>query len=661
MSELLESLNELWTKIRWHGRSVRKRGKGRRREIIGLDSEAYAGKGVRVGWAITCDKGAGKPFLFCASTADGSWQRAWTASDVIRMLEELTNKNADVFVFNLTYETGAIFRAMRIPSREIDAVRESQGEEWVPVKDGVWEVKVYPGKAFRIRRRGSHKTLTLWDAHNFFPGSLERVAREFLGETKLAQDVSLYTKKYVEGNWDTIVEYCLHDAQLTAMLMDRLLAEIERVTGVRPQSHYSPATWAADVFRAMGWVDNVSAFWREGPGGEEVLRYALGAYSGGKFEMRTKGRVPEAYQYDISSAYPAVIADLINLRWATVVDSSLYHPEADYGFLYCLIEIDPNKAGDLPHPVGVWGGFGEKMRLYSERGKGVMYYPVGVWEAIITKDEYEYLTNAGADVQIMRGFWIYAGTRHRLYENRVKLLYDIKETAKDEWTRHVIKIILNGLYGKFVQMLHSRDGTVEPGMLWHPIYGAIITARVRCWVSEVQRKYGEHILAVHTDSVISDIPLPIESSKLGGWRFKGKGEYIGIRCGIYQIGEKVACQGFQPTIKEGGELKRATWKEILQRVPPDSAEIMLEQEEAISWKIGAVTANPQAINVFARSQKLLSLNQDIKRFAPSGITAGKLLHERVRTEPHVVLRYIPMESLGSDGFDKRDRQTYNEK
>lgn len=651
MSELLGRLDETWDRVKWTGFPVRKRRRWVKKGIIGLDSEAYAGKGVYNGYVLTYSKNAGGPFMFCVSSPDGAWQRVWSVSQVREMLDELARRDADVFVFNLRYEVGAILRALHVTVKELNHIRKSRGEHWVPIRDGAWEVRVYPGKAFQIRRnrKRGHKTLTVWDAHNFLPGSLEVVAQDLLGEGKLAQDVTRYTPEYVRRHWDSIAQYCLRDAMLTAKLMELLIQKVEDVLGVRPQRHYSPATWAAEVFRALGPVENVWKFWQAGSEGREVLRYAWAAYAGGKFEMRTKGYVPKAYQYDLSSAYPAVIAQLKPLRWAKVVESELYHPEAEYGLIHCLIEIDPNELGDLPHPVGVWGScYGRTQSLFDRRRKGTMFYPVGVWEAIITKDEYEYLTNAGAKVQILRGLWIYPRTEHKLYRLRVELLYKMKEEAKDKWTRHVVKIILNGMYGKFVQTIRRNDGTLEPGLYWHPIHGGIITARVRCWVSEIQRRFGTHILAVHTDSVVSDVLLPIEKPGLGGWRFEREGEYIGIRSGIYQIGGKVAHQGFIPVVSGEGRLKRSTWKEILKRVSPQSTHVQLEQEEVVSWVIAGLIADPQAINIFARLQKTLSLADDPKRVPVGRVTAGRLLSERIKTLPMVVFRSDTLLAKGKE-------------
>ena len=640
MSELLGRMGEVWERVRWSGHPVRRRKRWLVKKVLGLDSEAYAGRGFYGNFAVRYSKGAGAPFMFCASSADGSWQRVWTAAQVREMLDELARQDADVFVFNLKYEIGAILRALHVTANELERIRMSRGEYWVPIRGGAWEVRVYPGKVFQIRRnrRRGHRVLTLWDAHNFFPGSLERVAQDLLGEGKIAQDVSRYTPEYVRENWNFIAQYCLRDAMLTARLMELLIKKVEEVVGVRPQRHYSPAAWAAEVFRALGFVENVWKFWRAGLEGEEVLKYAWAAYSGGKFEMRVKGYVSESYQYDLSSAYPAVIAQLKPLSWAKVISSQLYHPEAEYGLIHCLIEIDPNELGDLPHPVGVWGRHFGEAPGFDRSSKGTKFYPVGFWEAVITKDEYEYLTRNGARVQIIQGIWMYPRTDYELYRSTVELLYKLKESTEDKWIRHVVKLLLNGMYGKFVQVMRRNDGSLEPGLYWNPIHGGVITARVRCWVSELQKQFGSHILAVHTDSVISDIPLPIEKPGLGGWRFERKGEYIGIRSGIYQIGDKVAHQGFVPLVEESGVLRKSTWKEILRRMDPQSTHIQFEQEEIISWMMAGLIADPQAINVFARMQKILSLVDDPKRVSVGPITAGRLLKERIETLPMIVMR-----------------------
>ena len=76
----------------------------------------------------------------------------------------------------------------------------------MPIRDGVWQVRAYPRKAFQIQqdRKCEHKTPMLWDARNF---SAEVWRQQ--GKEEFVQSVTQYTLEHVRRNWNSIAQYCL--------------------------------------------------------------------------------------------------------------------------------------------------------------------------------------------------------------------------------------------------------------------------------------------------------------------------------------------------------------------------------------------------------------------------------------------------------------------
>ncbi|GAI55493.1 unnamed protein product, partial [marine sediment metagenome] len=193
----------------------------------------------------------------------------------------------------------------------------------------------------------------------------------------------------------------------------------------------------------------------------------------------------------------------------------------------------------------------------------------------ITREEYDYLIGLeGVKVKVLRGVWLFVRRKRYPYRKIVNELYRLKAEAKqkdDKEFYHFVKILLNSIYGKFVQLI-AKDGKLVASTCWMPVYGAIITANVRLRVARCQNEYPA-IVAVHTDSVVSEKSLPlVVSDKLGDWSLSCYGLGVILGSGIYQIGEKKRFRGF-PT--------RIDLLELLNKSPPI---IALCKERPLSWR-----------------------------------------------------------------------------
>jgi len=581
-------LRESWRRVDWECPVRLLQSKGKVRRIWwGWDSEALPQNG--------------KPVLFCAVSEDGD---QYYSADPLKVLAEVCRHGpADVFVWNLTYEIGALFRALKVTKEQLAQIKNSS--DWVSLKPyhSNISVKVYPARYLGIK--WGKRKVNFYDAFAFYQCSLDRAAKKFLGQSKLAFDIERLTQESLEKYWDYLVQYCLEDARLTLALMLRLRA-IAQELGFKPVSHYSPAAWAQQMVAQLEGVENVKPLWDLGPEGKRVLEFAWDAYRGGKFEMTVLGYVQQAYMYDINSAYASVIRSLYSLNGARIVRTHLDCPDADYALILCRIYIPPHRY--RPHPVGiVW--------------HGVLIFPAGRFLAVITKDEYEFLQRIGAQIDIIDAYWIYT-TRKEIYKNVVDRLYDAKMFHPDKNVRDFAKILLNGFYGKMVQTVERPDGKLEPGMAWHPIHAGVITARIRCLISEVQGQPG--VLAVHTDSVIADRPLDLPLGEgLGQWKLVAQGPYLGLREGIYQVGDHIAHQGC-PGVTD--------WFAVLRKCDANQT-VVLTRRRFKTWK---EVHDIEDCNRIVEERLELNFGKLRKRWASGEITAERLLQERIETQPLIV-------------------------
>lgn len=482
-------------------------------------------------------------------------------------------RGATFVAWNLRYDSGSLLQ--QLTKENLQILRESSECE-----QSGFRYKVIGNKCLTIRR--GKNAVTIYDIYTFYLMSLDRAAKKYLGRGKLDQDVKLYTKQYILKEFNNIAEYCIQDATLTRDLALLLIESFESF-GVFPKKLYSTAYVSWSYFRRYCPYIHVKRYWDSEP---YILQAATAAYNGGKFEVTTKGP-GHYYEYDIVSAYPAEIARLVDIRKARVWIDPKYHASAAFGWLHISARLPMT----LPSPIAV------------KRGD-LCTFPAGLVERWVTKAEYEYLIESNVDVRINRAFWLMVEKREYPYRDRIAELVEAKHRFKlagDELRYYTVKIFLNSLYGKFCQ-LTPKDDRLEAGAAWNPIYAADITARTRVAITRMQRDY-KSVVAVHTDSVTSTEPLPIQTgSALGDFEASVSGEGIILGSGIYQIGTKTKFRGF------------VSKTPLLELIPASGDVFELSRERPIGWREVAWRGlDVDRINRFEPQLKRVNIHFDRKR------------------------------------------------
>lgn len=551
-------------------------------ETVGIDSEAYT---------------TGKPFMFCTS-----YEECFTLSDIPNIFFTRRYRNKNFVVFNLQYDSGAIL--YNLPE-------DKKIELWQNTKCLYNGFRYFyiPHKHLRISK--GKNAVKFWDIQPFYNTSLKKASVKYLNETKVDIETKSFTPEYAKENWSKIKKYCIQDAVLTVKLADYLFNYLQQF-GIKPSSLYSIASVSFQYLSKRVRIRDVWNLWQYD---REVLKYACDSYSGGKFEVTARGSFT-GFEYDINSCYPYEIMNLYDIKHADYFKSNKYEKGAKYGFLKVYIN---NKKG-LYHPISKKYGF-------------VNVFPSGMFNATITKQEYEYLQDFGIDVKIKSAWWCKLNSYYFPYKNIVKYLYEIKQDSKykNSMVSYVAKIMLNSIYGKFAQIIEQPDGKLICGIGWNPLYASIITANSRIRMSGGQIAYGDNCIAVHTDSVITTKPISsnLIGDDIGKMKLAEQGKGILIASGMYEIGKKAAWRGF-----EFGHV--SSWQKILTGMQ-DRQKIAIRNVKPLTWIQALELKQADKINKFMNMPKYFNVNADTKRLWFEKTNAKRLLSGLERSIPHIMI------------------------
>lgn len=571
--------------------------------VSGFDSEAYTN---------------GRPFMFCTS---GGWigndrtpPEIVLPRDIPYIFFERRYQNVNFMTYNLKYDSGAAL--WFLGQESLDELRV-KGYTWY---DDTIRVTYIPHKMLEIKR-GS-VAVRFWDIAQFYKMSLDMAAKTYLGQKKLDMRTKRFSEAYVIRYFHSIARYCIQDAILAEKLGVYLIDVLQEFD-ITASTIYSCASIAFKYFCRKSRFNTVYQYWKSD---RDVIRYACDAYEGGKFEVTARGAFT-GYEYDITSAYPYEIRNLVDISRAEVVYSETFIPGAAYGFIRCRIH----------NPDGVHLPCGP---MLSQAGRNVLrVYPAGTFYMTITQEEYVYIQSLEkVEIEIFSAVFLFVKRRNYLYRSVIDDLFELKSRYKgrDKMLYSVTKILMNSTYGKMCQCTEKYTGKVHLGPGFNPVHASVITANTRIKVTRVQNMLRNDCLAVHTDSVMTTRPIPDKmiSNRLGGFEYVTEGEGILIACGLYQLGDVCAWKGIRPADGD-------TWRKILQRFKYRSA-IPYSHLHVESWREAMAKNHPvTSINVFEKGKKEVDLNCDLKRRWPAKVKARDLLFSRQDSLPRMWIEDSP--------------------
>jgi hypothetical protein len=500
-----------------------------------------------------------------------------------------------------------------------------------------YDISYIPKKFFSIHEKKNNRYYHFYDLYNFIEGSLQNAAKNFLGKSKFSDIVDsakLNTDlDYWNENYDNIVKYCIQDSVLTKEIADYFWSLLEKNMNFVPKRPFSKGKISEEYFSQKCYIPTINDI------PKAVLEIAYNSYSGGRFELLKRGFMENVYNYDIHSAYPDSEANLIDYnkgKWLKVTNNKV-SKNAYTGYYYCSVNCLEPYFSPFLYKVG--------------SGAGLNVYPNGKFNVYISKWEYDFIVREFPDIQIKikKGYEFFEKDLIYPFKEEINRLYEWKQKETDKNIKYAVKIMLNSLYGKFIQV--SPSGNIT-GKLFNPIYASEITAKTRIKLLELGLQSPQNIISFSTDGIASLVPLKVpKGDKMGEFGADFEGEGVVIMSDIYNYWAK------QNKNKTKNRLRGFCFtadKEIVKDKTIDNEVLLRDILEGMENKtiyeyfthrphhlgeclIHHKKLSKEDINVFAQVRKSIDINGDKKRHWERDFINGKeCLETRINSIPLVI-------------------------
>jgi len=530
--------------------------------------------------------------------------------------------------WNLGFDTRAIIKWLPV-------------EYWEPLYNGdyveyeEYKMRLLGGKKFSIgyeygKTRSRHRYVHFYDMAAFYGyQKLDDAAKQYLGKSK--QDTSGWVEfvrthrnpeeemHYLSQHVNEVGEYCRLDCELTLALSKYMLGTLEGI-GVDVKNPISPASLAGKLMQSKNTPDY--------PDSQYFLteRFTQPTFRGGFFSCMKRGKFDQpVYEYDISSAYPAVQSQLPH--WDngvfTISEDANEIWDAPYGWVLANFDCEwvPYQV-EYPQYIEIDYSDGRGFQNYLINTQRI-FYPVGPRIQPITLLEAKWMREKGYPIVLLNGLiWNQTNETHKerpfayLEEMFKERLNIIKQNGKDDMRQYAIKILINSTYGKTVQSPAKygyRVPTVDFG------YGSYITAQTRLQVAEAALAHPGQVIEIATDAVYlleeaPELDTPDEKT-LGTWELASYEGGLWIGGGIKQLWQ----DGKSITKARGFTKDRHFDLEAeLRNVANDSTYAHYKQRpitlgECLRAFNNPKLFNPNILNTFQRVGRRLSVNMDSKR------------------------------------------------
>ena len=202
------------------------------------------------------------------------------------------------------------------------------------------------------------------------------------------------------------------------------------------------------------------------------------------------------YDYDLSSAFPTVAKDLIDIRDCQWIQDKAYIMGAVYGFARVITTIYD------------W----VKVSPIIKDTEEALISPTGTWETCLTKDELDFIMKWGiGEFKILDAWW--AVTTRKAFRKPLlapmERLLEYKQGT--ELQRLLAKRQSTGIYGKL-----GEERAEEFGPYFNSVWFATISTRTRLQVADFLYSHNigpddnagyKHLLCIGVDGVMLDCPI----------------------------------------------------------------------------------------------------------------------------------------------------------
>lgn len=237
------------------------------------------------------------------------------------------------------------------------------------------------------------------------------------------------------------------------------------------------------------------------------------------------GYFPETFDYDISAAYPSVMARLIDTRkgdWVKSSNSKAFPKTAAYGFARGILRVS-SELSPFVHLSRSGDSFDAK----------------GPREKTIQLSDLKFLRDYDCgDFYISQGYW-FIPDGAPIFPLEIIMKQYFRERAD---AAPVLKLILkcasNGIYGRFRQVFQPENKLGKQANL---VWAAIIEGESRLKVGRFifDNQIQEDVIQVATDGVLSTSEVKMNGNHdIGQWRLDSTGPALSVQTGLVFHGDK---------------------------------------------------------------------------------------------------------------------------
>lgn len=454
------------------------------KENTGLDTETYEGY-VK---------------LICDDV--GRFAEINNIDDCIKFLTHVRYKGKYNWFYNIQFDFESIIKYLD----DVDLRNLYRDNE---IEYNTFKITYLPKKFFAIQDKNNNRYY-FYDMYNFLDVSLNKASEKFLKDkknegidgNKLNTDLN-----YWKENKEDIIKYCIKDAELTKRLADYFWNIIYQRLNFYPKSPMSKGKLSEEYFLHTCKIPAINVI------PEKVIQTAYESFYGGRFELIKRGYFDKIYCYDIMSAYPKEISELPDFNKGKFVKVTELNPDAYTGFYKCKVM-----------------SFENNFSPFKQKLNGALnIYPNGTFTQFLTKKELDFYEShfENSAISVEFGYEWHPKDIIKPFKSEIERLFDWKNNEPDPDIKYCVKIILNSLYGKFIQVSGKLNQT---GRLFNPLYASLITSGCRIKILEMALQNPDSIISFSTDSVISTEPLnsPLNPT-MGDFQkdFEGQGVFIG--------------------------------------------------------------------------------------------------------------------------------------
>jgi hypothetical protein len=511
---------------------------------------------------------------------------------ILKFLTHVRFKNKFNWFYNITFDFESIIKYLDYG----DLVNLYKDKK---IEYNSYTITYIDKKFFTLTKDNNY--YYFYDLFNFLDTSLNKASEKFLKDKKLniidASQLNISLEYWKEHKKD-IVKYCIKDAELTKRLADYFWSIVYKNMNYYPKRPFSKGKIAEEYFLSTCYIPTINNI------PNIVLKFAYNSYFGGRFELLKKGYEPKVYSYDIKSAYPYQMTKLIDFSKGGWMEVNTVNESAYTGFYQCKIKCDESffspflvKSGELS------------------------LYPNGVFSQFLTKQEIDFirLHFENNEISIVKGYEFYPETLVYPLKTEMERLYDWKEKEKDEDIKYCIKIFMNALYGKTIQVSGDYNRT---GKIFNPIWASLITSGTRIKLLELALQSPNEIIMFSTDAVHSKTPLKIpDKPLLGDFSKDFEGEGVYIMSDVYNLWNtsknktKNKLRGFALAVEKDIDSDSIMLKDILENMNSDKYAYTTSRpyhlgECLLHKKVRRI----EDLNIFGEVEKSININGDKKRY-----------------------------------------------